>query len=187
MRLFFCAAAAFCALVVIPLLAKRGERLGKKRAYVMVFFSALFFSSVFAGSGAFFVKLENFWPSGLYVAEITAKVPVALALAGGEITLDVKNKGSLTWDSADESEPVFLSWHLLSEKGGTIRFDNPRIPFPRPIPPGDSISVAVRVSPASEGMPAGRYIFEFDLVNENVTWFANRGSATLRVPVEVLP
>ena len=188
MKLFFCAVAALFAISAVPLLARYGERFGKRRAYLMVFCSALFFFSVFAGSGDFFAKLENFWPSGLYSAEITSRAPsFTLPLTGGDIILDVKNTGSLTWDSAADSKPVFLSWHLLSEKGGTIRFDNPRVPFPSPVPPGDSMSVAVRVSPASEGIPIGRYLFEFDLVCENVAWFANRGSVTLRVPVEVLP
>jgi hypothetical protein len=187
MRLFFCAAAALIALAAIPLLARRGQKLGKKRAYLMTFCSALFFTSVFMGSGAFFAKLEKSWPSGLYSAEITASAPAAFLMTGGDVTLEVKNIGSLTWDSAAKNEPVFLSWHVLGEKGGMIRFDNPRISFPRPIPPGDSISVAIQVSPASEGIPAGRYILEFDLVCENVAWFADRGSATRRVPIEVLP
>ena len=189
MKLLFCAAGALFAVVAVPFLARRGERLGKRRAYLMVFCSALFFSSIFAGSGDFFSKLENFWPSGLYSAEITPRAPsFTLPLAGaGEMILDVKNTGSLTWDSAADSKPVFLSWHLLSERGGAIRFDNPRVPFPRSVAPGDSISINLRVSPALEGMPIGRYIFEFDLVCENVAWFADRGSVTLRVPVEVLP
>ena len=186
MSLFFLAT-AFFSLLVILFLAKRGERFGKKRAYLMALCSALFFSSVFAGSGAFFAELEKFWPSGLYSAEITASGPVTLPMSGGDITLDVRNRGSLTWDSAADGDPVFLSWHILSEDGGMIRFENPRVPFPRPVLPGDLISVAVHISPALEGIPAGRYILEFDLVHENVAWFANRGSTTFRVPVEVLP
>jgi len=189
MKLFFCATVAFCAIVAIPLLAKRGERFGKKRAYLMVFCSALFFSSIFAGSGTFFAELENFWPGGLYAAEITPNAPsFAFPLKGtGEITLKVKNMGSLTWDSTAGDEPVFLGWHLMSEKGVMIRFDNPRAPFSRPVPPGNSENVIVRVSPALEGIPAGHYIIEFDLVCENVAWFADRGSPTRRVPVEVMP
>ena len=188
MKLLFCAATAFFALAAIPILARRGEKLGKKRAYLMTLCSALFFSSVFAGSGAFFAKLEKFLPSGLYSAEITtADASFTLPMTGGVVTLDVKNTGALTWDSEAETEPVFLSWHILSEKGSMIRFENPRVPFPHPVRPGDSISAAMLISPASAGIPAGRYIFEFDLVCEGAAWFADRGSAPRRVPVEVLP
>ena len=31
----------------------------------------------------------------------------------------------------------------------------------------------------------GRYFLEFDLVHEGVTWFEQKGSSTLRVPVRV--
>ena len=187
MKLFFYMAAALLTFAVIPFLAKRGGRLGKRRAYLMIFCSALFFSSVFAGAGDFFAKFGG--PGGLYAAEITPDVPsLTIPLYGaGEITLEARNRGSVIWDSAAESEPVFLGWHLLNEKGGMVRFDNPRVSLPTHVSPGDSVSVAVRISPAPDGIPAGRFIIEFDLVCENVAWFADRGSATCRVPVEIVP
>jgi hypothetical protein len=92
----------------------------------------------------------------------------------------------LTWDSSDENNPVFLSWHILNGRGDTIRFENARIPFERSVPPGASIAVAVSLSPEL-GISAGRYIFEFDLVHEDTAWFADKGSPTRRVAVEVLP
>ena len=191
MKLALCIVAALLALAAIPLfiLTGWGEKFGKKRAYLMVFCSALFFCSIFAGVEPFFSILGNFWPGGLYSAKITPDVPsFAIPLTRtGEITLNIKNTGRLTWDSTADSGPVLLSWHLLSERGSMIRFDNPRTPFPRSIPPGDSESVAVQMSPASEGIPAGRYIIEFDLVCEDAAWFADRGSATCRVLMEVLP
>ena len=191
MKLLLCITTTLLALVALPflILTKKGEKFGKKRAYIMIFCSALFFASVFVGAKPFFSILENYWPGGLYAAEIT---PVAqlfvIPLAGtGEMELNVKNRGTLTWDSADNVNPVLLSWHLMSEEGTMIRFDNKRTPFPHPILPGESGRVVVQMSPASEGIPVGRYLIEFDLVQENVTWFANRGSATCRVRLEVLP
>lgn len=187
MKLIFCITAALLSFAALTLLAIRGERFGKKRAYLMVLCSALFFTTAFAGSGTFFAEV---WRSGgPFAAEITPNVQLfTLPLTGtGEMMLNVKNRGSLTWDSSDENEPVLLSWHLLSETGTLIRFDNPRVPFLSTIPPGDSESVIIRISPSSEGIPAGQYIIEFDLVCENVAWFADRGSATCRVPMEVLP
>ena len=189
MKLISYIAVALLALAAFQFLLKRGESFGKKRAYLMIFCSMLFFCSAFAGGEAFFMNVGIFWTGGPYSAEITLNAPsFTLPLNGtGEITLNVKNTGSLVWDSDAEDTPVFLSWHLMSEKGVMIRFDNPRTPFSRPIKPGNSESVVVRVSPALEGIPAGSYIIEFDLVCENVAWFADRGSATSRVSVEVLP
>ena len=187
MKLLFYVVAAILAFAAIPILLKQGERFGKKRAYLMVLCSAVFFCSVFAGSRVFFS--EVWLPGGLYAAEITPDAQsFSFLLNGtGKVTLNVKNTGSLVWDSNADDTPVFLSWHLLSESGAIIRFDNPRTPFSRPITPGDSESVIVGISPASQGIPAGRYLIEFDLVCENVAWFADRGSATRRISVEVLP
>ena len=189
MKLIFCIAAALSAFTAIPLFIIRGEKFGKRRAYLMIFCSALFFSSVFIGAEHFFSILESFWPSRLYAAEITSDTSsfIIPSIGTGEITLNVINRGALTWDSLAEREPVFLGWHLHNERGVMIRFDNTRAPFSLPIPPGESERVVVHVSPALEGIPAGRYLIEFDLVCENVTWFADRGSATCRIPMEVLP
>lgn len=186
MTLALCAA-GLCAAVAIPILARRGERLGKRRAYLMIICSALFFSSVFGGAGFFFAAIEKIRPGGLYAADITPNArSFAIPLNGsGEIALDVKNRGALTWDSSSESGPVFLSWHILNENGDMLRFENPRVAFPAPVSPGDSAGVAAPVSPSSDGLPAGRYIFEFDLVREGEAWFADRGSAASRVRVEV--
>ena len=153
----------------------------------MIACSTLFFSSVFGGAGFFFASIEKIWPSGLYAADITpAASSFAIPLNGsGEIALDVNNRGAFTWDSSLEREPVFLSWHILNENGDVIRFENPRVAFSAPVSPGESACVAARISPSDDGLPAGRYIFEFDLVREGEAWFADRGSATSRVQVEV--
>ncbi|GHV44099.1 hypothetical protein FACS1894204_00640 [Synergistales bacterium] len=189
MRPTIYAAAIIAAVVIMAALVKRGERFGKKRAFMMALASAFFFASVFAGANVFFALLENIWPGRLYAAEIISDVP-ALRVAANEtakLQLEVKNTGSLTWDSLSDNKPVFLSWHILDSRGNTIRFDNARISFGKTIMPGDSEVVAVQITPSSYGISTGRYIFEFDVIQENVTWFADRGSMTRRVPVEVTP
>ena len=187
MKLVFYFVMAILSFTAIPLFARQGERFGKKRAYLMVLCSALFFFSVFSGSRVFFA--EVWLPGGLYAAEImpNSQSYTFFMTGTGEIRLNVKNTGSLTWYSDAVDSPVFLSWHLLSQTGTIIRFDNPRTPFSRSIAPGESESLIVSLSPTLEGMPVGRYIMEFDLVCENVAWFADRGSAARRVSIEVLP
>ncbi|GHV55533.1 hypothetical protein FACS1894216_18150 [Synergistales bacterium] len=189
MRPAICAAAAVATAVILAALIKRGERFGKKRAFMMIFASAFFFASVFAGAEDFFISLNAIWPGRLYAARITSGAP-SLSLGVNEtaaLQLEVKNNGSLTWSSSSGGEPTFLSWHILDSRGNTIRFDNARIPFGKAIAPGDSEVIAVQISPSSEGIPAGSYIFEFDVVREHVAWFADMGSVTRRVPVEVTP
>ena len=189
LKLAASAMTALAAMLALVAFAWRGERFGKKRAYMMAVASALFFGSIFAGAGAFFDALENARPSRPFSADISSDVS-SLSLRLGdskEIELRVENRGSLPWDSADAENPVFLSWHILNDKGNMIRFDNQRVPFGSALPFGGSENVVLRVSPSSDGIPAGRYIFEFDVLQENVTWFADRGSKTCRVQLEVLP
>ncbi len=48
--------------------------------------------------------------------------------------------------------------------------------------PGDRLTLEAYVPAPTRG----RYVMEFDLVAEGVCWFANHGSRTVRVPIEVL-
>src|SRR5205807_7586880 len=52
------------------------------------------------------------------------------------------------------------------------------------VAPGEEIELALPVTAPS--VP-GRYQLELDMVQDGVGWFAQRGSPTLRVPVEVRP
>jgi SAM-dependent methyltransferase len=53
----------------------------------------------------------------------------------------------------------------------------------RKIFPGETVNVEVELNP----LPAGSYILEFDLVSNNVCWFAMNDSEVVRVRAEVLP
>ena len=49
--------------------------------------------------------------------------------------------------------------------------------------PGETVEVDVQLPV----LPRGRYILEFDLVSNDVCWFAINGSEVVRVAAEVLP
>jgi hypothetical protein len=48
--------------------------------------------------------------------------------------------------------------------------------------PGDETELKLTVTAPAE---AGTYLLELDLVQEQTAWFGNRGSPTVRIPVEV--
>lgn len=100
-----------------------------------------------------------------------------------EVALKVKNIGRAPWSSLD-APPILLSFHLLSDQKKVLRWDNVRIPLPRPVKPGEACSLPVRVKAPLE---AGRYIVEFDMVREGAAWFASEGSKTLQVKLKVVP
>jgi len=46
---------------------------------------------------------------------------------------------------------------------------------------GEPVNLEVNLPPLTRG----RYILEFDVVSNDVSWFARNGSPVVRVPVEV--
>ncbi len=95
-----------------------------------------------------------------------------------ELTLRLKNKGTMEWRSEGKA-PCFLSYHLLDAEGKIVRFDNLRTSLPGVVRPGDSVTLSIKVkAPLVEG----KYFVEFDLVREGVAWFKDYGSKTLLLP-----
>jgi hypothetical protein len=87
-------------------------------------------------------------------------------------TLALTNRSWRTLDA-----PIFASYHWIDARGTTVVQDGARTPFPRPVPPGGSCTMSLRVeTPPS----AGRYTLAVDCVEEGVTWFSDAGVAMLR-------
>lgn len=77
---------------------------------------------------------------------------------------------------------VSLGNHWLAPDGGVVQLDDGRAILLDDLEAGSTAVVDLRVTaPAS----SGRYLLELDLVQEGVTWFADRGSTTARVPLTV--
>jgi hypothetical protein len=97
------------------------------------------------------------------------------------VRFQIKNLGSESWSSKGES-PCLLSYHLLDHTGKTICRDNRRFPLPRKVKPGQSLKMTANIiAPLQEG----RYILEFDLVREGISWFKDYGSPTARISLAV--
>jgi len=97
------------------------------------------------------------------------------------IFLKLKNTGRKTWSSQD-SNPFFISYHLLDDSGKIIQFDNQRFPFPLDVRPPQEIDLAV---PVRTPLDAGEYVLEFDLLREGISWFKDYGSQTCRIDLKV--
>jgi SAM-dependent methyltransferase len=101
-----------------------------------------------------------------------------------ELPLTIRNDGDTEW--RHEENPVggyvLLSAHLLDGEGQLVRHGFLRQLLPANVLPGESIEVTAAVTLPVE---AGAYRLRFDLVDEHVMWFAQMGSPTLDVPVEV--
>jgi len=95
--------------------------------------------------------------------------------------LTVENTGLARWPVTGEGTAgkgaVSLGAHLLLETEEEVDWDYGRARLPRDLEPGETANLEFRVrAPAKPG----RYIVEFDMVAEHVTWFEDHGSGTLR-------
>ena len=95
--------------------------------------------------------------------------------------LTVENAGLARWSSTSEGAAgkgaVSLGAHLLWDTEEEVDWDYGRARLPRDLEPGETANLEFKVrAPATPG----RYIVEFDMVAEHVTWFEDHGSGTLR-------
>jgi hypothetical protein len=97
------------------------------------------------------------------------------------LAITVTNAGRGFWPSGlGPSFPlgtVTLGPYLVAESGQRIELA--RIPLPRSLSPGESVSAEVRIPIASL---QGRQQVGIDLVREGIAWFADYGSSPLIVP-----
>ena len=102
------------------------------------------------------------------------------------IPVSITNGSTWTWDSDDKDYPVYISYHLLDSKGDVVSWDNMMTPFSKPIRPGESATVDLKVSTPP---PGGTYYAEVDILRQQVsgskvtTWFKYKGSKTTLIPL----
>lgn len=101
---------------------------------------------------------------------------------GGEVfavPITLHNTGSIAW-RAGGALPTRLSYHWAIESPGAgpphfVEYDGRRTDLPGDVRPGGTVRVTGIVrAPES----AGAYRLSWDLVQEDVTWFSDRGIAT---------
>jgi hypothetical protein len=103
--------------------------------------------------------------------------------AGSSARIALENAGSATWRSRGRTG-VRLAYHWLDPLGNPIVWDGARTALPHPVAPGEAVELGVTVTAPR---PPGRYVLSLDLVEEYRFWFAELGSATLDLPVDVQP
>ena len=119
-----------------------------------------------------------------YGSSIRAEKKNYSVRAGNRLYLDLKlkNTGQNILSSSIEN-PCLLSYHLLDESGQISQYDNRRFAIPQDILPGQKGNVPITVKSPLE---KGRYILEFDLLREGLSWFKDYGSKTLKISLTVL-
>ena len=108
-----------------------------------------------------------------------------VATVGASLLLSVRvsNYGARAWP-AGGSNPVRLSYHLLTTGGGIINWDGQRGLLAGDLAVGQSAMVQVPVTLPSS---VGSYVIAWDLVQEGVAWFSSLGVARLQETISVQP
>lgn len=126
-------------------------------------------------------------PAAAFKARLTVESS-ALSLRAGDVSplrLTVENRSSHAWSALPDTwgrHCLHLANHWLDEDGEPLERDDARSPLPRDVAPGSRAEVTIGVTAPPH---AGTYLLEFDLVQEDVSWFAQKGSEVLRVPCRV--
>jgi SAM-dependent methyltransferase len=126
-------------------------------------------------------------PPAAYRASIELAGPLPALRAGElvEIAARVTNAGPVEWRTdapTKDAGHIRLANHWLAEDGSMAIRDDGRGYLTKHVGPGETVDVPMVVRPPAQ---PGSYILELDLVQELVTWFADKGSPTFRVPVQV--
>ena len=127
-----------------------------------------------------------------YAQELTARISVSPATAtvteGESIKIEavVTNSSATVWLPRSAGlGAVLLGCHVRYADGSMFResyhWEALTTGNGTRILPGEIVTVDVRLP----GLPQGQYILEFDLVSNDVCWFAINGSKVARVAVEV--
>ena len=122
-------------------------------------------------------------------ATIDATVAPRGLVQGATVALDVTvtNVGQASWLPAGaEYGGVQVGAHLYAASGRMLNFDfhtEPLTDAPRAVEPGET----VRRRMTLPALSAGQYEIEVDCVSSHVAWFAQAGSKTAKVRIEIRP
>jgi hypothetical protein len=138
-------------------------------------------SAGFAWSGEVYrLRLGSEGPGSWYGAAY-APAEAALSLRPGETrttVVRVTNTGEMTW-KADRLFHLAYRWY--DEAGRKVE-DGPRTRLPHDVGPGQTVELPAEMrAPAAEG----RYLLAWDMVQEGMGWFSDRGVAPATIPARV--
>jgi SAM-dependent methyltransferase len=137
---------------------------------------------LFAGDPAPTTRRARRLKAIVRLADARVSIPAATP---AEIEIELHNAGDTRWlAAANEPGWTRLGAHLhRADRSRTpIDFDWLRVALPHDIAPNQTVRVRATLPPIAE---PGDYLGVFDLVIEGKTWFAERDSVSLDVPISV--
>jgi len=133
-------------------------------------------------------KISTALPDNAFKATLTPSNPPANMNAGEKqtVTVHVKNTSPVAWPAdglPDGRFTITLRNRWLSADGGKVINDmDGGTSLTYDLLPGSEVDLPLKVTAPKE---KGNYILEFDMVQEQVTFFREKGSTPARVKVNV--
>jgi hypothetical protein len=128
-------------------------------------------------------------PDNAYHAQLTVADPPTRLPAGQKVTVNVKarNVSDAPWPTQPPDVEgnkyvvaVMNSW--LTPEGALVTDMDGRHGIPAEIPPGGEVELPIVITAPAK---RGEYVLEFDMLQEQVTFFKDKGSETLKLKVRV--
>jgi acyl carrier protein len=121
-------------------------------------------------------------PESAYRAEITV-VESLLASPKSKLTIPVSlcNRGTHTWLSTEQSG-IVLGSRWVKKSGRVLPSADSRVSFTQDVEPDSAMELSLVVSAPKK---PGDYFLELDLVEDQMTWFAEKGSKSALIDVKV--
>jgi lipopolysaccharide exporter len=129
------------------------------------------------------LRVRHGGPEQWYRVELRA--PPELTLAAGwieEVPVEIVNRGAFVWETSGEREVRLAALWILAT--GEVNGELGRWPLPGRVAPGDTLRLTI---PLQAPSTAGEHQIEWDLVHEDVTWFAPTTGHRFRSRLAVTP
>ncbi len=128
---------------------------------------------------------EEGLPANAWRASLKCEADTLSWISASRQTLAVRvtNISNAIWRSTGQ-RLLMLGNHWLDRNGAMLRLDDGRVLVPESLAPDQTAQLELELETPPQ---AGDYLLELDLVQEGVAWFKDKGSASLLVPVQILP
>ena len=125
---------------------------------------------------------------GRLSARIALRSQPNLRISSGEaleIDLEIENTGDTLWLAGSDARAgvVMPAVQIIDEEGTVVREVHGEPPLPHAVAPGETIRLKIG---SAAPQRSGVYTLKIDLVDEQVCWFEDSGSAPLTMRLEVV-
>jgi len=126
-------------------------------------------------------------PDSAFRARLHLKKPLTILRAGEhyDLAVLVTNESDTVWPARERSGGAFqvsAGNHWLDETGNVLVNDDGRAALLADLQPAQQVELKLTINAPKK---PGSYVLEIDMLQEGVTWFALKGSPTVRVPVTI--